>query len=65
VVEKNGTKVVYVVDGDQVRIATVALGEPFAGGFELKQGPPAGTRVVKAPPPGLGDGQRVKEREDG
>ena len=31
----------------------------------LVRGPGAGTRVVKQPPSGLADGERVKERTDG
>jgi HlyD family secretion protein len=62
VVERGGNKVVFVVDGDKVRMQPVALGEPFGGGFELKQGPAPGTKVVKSPPETLADGHSIRER---
>jgi len=61
VVERAGAKVAFVVDGERVRMITLSLGPPFAGGFELKDGPAAGTHVVKDPPATLADGQSVKE----
>lgn len=60
VVERNGAKVVFVVDDGRVRMKTVTVGAPYGDGFELRQGPPADTRVVKNPPPDLKDGQAVK-----
>lgn len=66
VAERGGSKVVFVIDGDRVRMTPVALGPPFAGGFELK-GPPtllAGTRLVASPPPVLQDGRKIKERSE-
>jgi HlyD family secretion protein len=62
VVDRGGTKVVFVVDAGKVRQVSVTLGSPFSTGFELKQGPPPGTRVVKDPPAALADGQTIKER---
>jgi len=62
VAERAGAKVVFVVDGERVHLVTVALGEPFAGGFVLKEGPKPGTRLVKNPPPNLNDGQSIKEK---
>jgi HlyD family secretion protein len=62
VVDREGAKVVYVVDGDHVRLTTIAIGAPASGGFELEEGPSAGTKVVKSPPPSLADGQAVKEK---
>jgi len=38
------------------------VGGPFAGGLELKDGPPPGTLVVKDPPATLADGQEVKRK---
>lgn len=58
----NGAKVVYVLEDGKVRAAPVELGPPFGGGFELTRGPGAGTKLVKRPPAGLADGQRVKEK---
>jgi RND family efflux transporter MFP subunit len=64
VTERDGAKVVFVNAGGTVRMARVVLGAQYGDGFELKEGPPAGTRVVKDPPAELADGQRVKERSD-
>lgn len=63
VAERGGAKVVFIADGDKVRMATVQLGPAAPGGFELVQGPPAGTRLVKSPPPTLADGQKIKEAD--
>lgn len=63
ITERNGAKMVFIVDGDRVRAVTVTLGEPLGGsGFVLKDGPKAGTKLVKNPPAGLADGQAVKEK---
>jgi RND family efflux transporter MFP subunit len=62
IAERNGAKVVFVLQGDQVRMQTVSLGPPFAGGFELSSGGEPGTRVIKNPAPDLADGQRVKQQ---
>jgi multidrug efflux pump subunit AcrA (membrane-fusion protein) len=62
VVSRNGAKVVFVVDDGQVRIVPVELGPAFGSGFELKRGPPPGTRLVKAPAENLADGKAIKEK---
>ncbi|HKU41195.1 MAG TPA: efflux RND transporter periplasmic adaptor subunit [Polyangiales bacterium] len=62
IVERSGSKVVFVVDGDRVRIAPVKLGAAFGDGFELADGPAPGTKVVKSPPEVLQDGNKIKER---
>jgi RND family efflux transporter MFP subunit len=63
VVDRGGSKQVFVVvDGDKVRMVPVTLGPPFAGGFELVQGPTPGTKLVKAPPATMADGQPIKEQ---
>lgn len=63
-VERNGSKVVFVLDGDQVRMMPVTLGPAFGSGFEVKEGPPSGTKLVKNPPESLSDGRRIKERNE-
>jgi RND family efflux transporter MFP subunit len=64
VVDRGGAKVVFVLgDGGAVRMTAVALGPEFGGGWELKQGPGAGTRVVANPPADLTDGMKVKEKD--
>ena len=63
IAERAGTKVVFVLEGDKVRMVPVQMGKPFGSGFELLQGPAPGTRVVASPGDQLKDGQRVKEKE--
>lgn len=63
IAERTGTKVVFVLEGDKIRMVPVKVGKPFGSGFELLQGPAPGTRVVATPGELLKDGQRVKEKE--
>jgi len=63
VADRDGAKVVFVLEEEQVRMVPVELGEPFSGGFELTGGPRPGTRVIKNPSAELTSGRRVKERE--
>lgn len=63
VVDRDGAKVVFVSDGDRVRMVPVRLGPAFGGGFELREGPAAGTKVVQKPPATLADGRKIKEKE--
>jgi RND family efflux transporter MFP subunit len=62
VADRNGGKVVFVVNDGVTKMAPIKLGPPFAGGFELIEGPAPGTRVVSSPSPELSDGQRIKEK---
>jgi RND family efflux transporter MFP subunit len=64
VVDRNNAKVVFVIEGDRVRVKPVQISAPSAGGFELLEGPAPGTRVVRDPPADLADGQLVKEKAD-
>lgn len=64
VTERNGGKVVFVVDGNAVHLHKVTLGEPLGEDIELKQGPEPGTRVVREPPVTLTEGSTIKERVD-
>jgi len=62
-VDRAGTKVLFVLEEDGVvRMRNVTVGAELGGGFEVIDGPAAGTRVVANPPPTLADGQRVKEK---
>jgi HlyD family secretion protein len=63
VVERAGAKVVFVVDQGRVKISTVRVGAESAGGYELLDGPPPGTKLVQSPPLDLQDGQKIKEKE--
>jgi RND family efflux transporter MFP subunit len=62
VVTRGGAKVVFVMDDGRLRVVPVELGPPFGSGFELKRGPPPGTKLVKSPAETLTDGQAVKEK---
>jgi RND family efflux transporter MFP subunit len=63
VAERDGKKVVFVIDDGTVKSTPVTVGPPFASGLELVDGPAAGTKVVSNPAPDLRAGQRVKEKE--
>ncbi len=59
---RNGAKLVFVVDDGRLRVVPIELGPAFGTGFELKRGPPPGTRLVKNPAETLSDGQSIKEK---
>ncbi len=61
---RTGAKAVFVLDNGKVRMNVVRLGPAFGGGFELLEGPTAGTRIVNNPPATLADGQSVKEKSE-
>jgi hypothetical protein len=64
VVERADRKVVFAVQPDgTVRSLPVVTGAPLGGLLSLKQGPPAGTRIVRSPPQTLRDGARIKEKQ--
>ena len=60
VVDRAGSKMVFAVEGERVKLQSVDLGAPFGNGFELKNGPGPGTLLVKDPLPTLSDGQEIK-----
>jgi hypothetical protein len=62
VVDRDGQKVVFVIEDSEVRMTPVEVGPPFGGGLELVSDLPPGTKVVLAPPAKLADGQKVKEK---
>jgi RND family efflux transporter MFP subunit len=64
VVEREGQRVVFVVEDGRARRAPVLVGGPYGGGLELVEGPAAGTRIVSAPPASLRDGQSVKQKDE-
>jgi RND family efflux transporter MFP subunit len=65
VADLNGSKVVYRLESGVVRITPITLGPAFGTGFEVQSGVTSGARVVNNPPPGLADGQKIKERNAG
>ena len=64
VVDRDGQKVVFVIEDGVVRQVQVVLGPELGGGFEVKAGPPPGTRIVSAPSAKLKSGQKVKEKSE-
>ncbi len=62
VVDRAGSRVVFVLESGKVRMTPVSLGPRFGDGYELLEGPSPGTKIVSEPPPTLGDGQAIKER---
>ena len=61
IVDRNGAKHVFVVQEGKAKLTPVILGAPFGTGFELREGPTPGTKVIKDPPATLTDGQPIKE----
>jgi HlyD family secretion protein len=59
VVDHEGSKALFVVEGERVHLRVVKLGATLGNGFVLLEGPPAKAAVVSNPPKGLTDGQRV------
>jgi HlyD family secretion protein len=64
VAERDGRKVLYVIEEGKLRIAPVKLGQPVGGSVELLDGPSPGARVVSKPSDQLYAGQQIKEREN-
>lgn len=62
VVERAGSRVVFVLDSGKVRQEQVTLGARFGDGYELVDGPAPGSKLVSDPPSSLTDGQAVKEK---
>jgi HlyD family secretion protein len=65
IADVNGSKVVYRLESGVVRITPVTLGPAFGTGFEVQSGVTSGAKIVNNPPPGLADGQKIKERNAG
>jgi RND family efflux transporter MFP subunit len=64
VVDRGETKTVFAVQPDEtVRSVQVITGPPLGNLVSLRQGPPAGTKIVRSPPAGLKDGMHIKEKQ--
>jgi RND family efflux transporter MFP subunit len=64
VVDRGETKAVFTVQSDEtVKAVPVITGAPLGNLVSLRQGPPAGTKVVRSPPANLRDGMRIKEKQ--
>jgi RND family efflux transporter MFP subunit len=62
IAQRAGKPVVFVLDGDRVRAAEVAVGPAHGASVELVRGPPAGSTVIASPGPSLEDDQTVRVR---
>lgn len=60
IVDRAGSKAVFVIDEGKARLVPIQLGAPFGDGFELARGPSPGTKVIANPPATLTDGQAIK-----
>jgi RND family efflux transporter MFP subunit len=65
VTERDGGKVLFVIDEGKLQVVRVQVGPTVTGGgtVELLDGPAPGTRVVNKPSGALFAGQQIKERE--
>jgi len=64
VVDRGENKVVWVVNQDeQIHSVPVVTGPAMGGLVALRQGPPAGTKVVRRPDGDLRAGMKVKEKQ--
>lgn len=61
--ERDGAKVIFVIEDDVARQTAVKLGGEVGDGFELLSPTlPSGTKVVLSPPSSLVDGKSIKEK---
>lgn len=60
--DRDGQKVVFLLEEGKARKMAVKLGPPMADGFEVIEGPREGAKLVANPPAELIDGQSVKEK---
>jgi RND family efflux transporter MFP subunit len=63
IVEREGKKVVFVVDSGKLHAVQVKAGGPVGSSVELIDGPPPGTKVVASPTVDTQDGQSIKETD--
>jgi len=63
VVDRNGSKAVYLVEDGKLRAVTVKVGPPVGSSVELLDGPPVGAKVVRNPSADTFEGQRITQAE--
>ncbi len=63
VVSKDGKKMVFLIQGDQITETPVTLGEAVGNGLEVKSGLKDGDKVVLSPADKLKNGMKVKVGE--
>ncbi len=61
--DREGSKVLFVIEDEKLRIVKVRIGEPVGGSVEILDGPAAGARVVNNPSDQLYAEQKIKELE--
>jgi HlyD family secretion protein len=63
IVQREGRDVVFVVEAEHAHSVAVTRGAARGEDVEITAGPAPGALVVRDPPPGLADGQRVETGE--
>jgi RND family efflux transporter MFP subunit len=63
IVDRNGSRALFVVEDGKLRLVAVNTGEPVGSAVELLDGPAVGAKVVRKPTGDNFDGQRIKEAE--
>jgi len=63
VINHDGKKTLFLIEGDRVVETSITLGEPFGEMVEILEGAKAGDKVVVNPPKRLRNGSRIKVAE--
>jgi len=63
VVERDGHRVVFVLEGNRAVATPIETGGKLGEALELLKGPKPGAKVIASPPPALRDGARVAVRD--
>ena len=64
VVDRSGTKAVFVIDQGKTHLTNVQLGNKLGDNFIVRAGPTPGTKIVANPSDNLRDGQAIQEKND-
>lgn len=62
VVERDGKRVVFVVEGDRAVATPIETGDKLGEALEVRNGVKPGVKVIANPPPAMRDGARVAVR---
>ncbi len=63
VINHDGKKTLFLIEGDRVVETSITLGEPFGEMVEILDGAKAGDKIVANPPKRLRNGSRIKVAE--
>jgi len=63
VINHDGKKTLFLIEGDRVVETSITLGEPFGEMVEILDGAKAGDKIVAHPPKRLRNGSRIKVAE--